>query len=85
MIALVEGADRQKTPNEIALNILLAEFGDFGHDEFGDLFVGADGVAAFVEVREVERGAEMHADGLAAAHAIAAVIPPDPTAETRSR
>ena len=24
MIALVEGADRQKTPNEIALNILLA-------------------------------------------------------------
>ena len=25
MIALVEGAERQKTPNEIALNILLAE------------------------------------------------------------
>ena len=24
MIALVEGAERQKTPNEIALNILLA-------------------------------------------------------------
>jgi high-affinity K+ transport system ATPase subunit B len=24
MIALVEGADRQKTPNEIALSILLA-------------------------------------------------------------
>ena len=28
MIALVEGAERQKTPNEIALNILLA-----GHDD----------------------------------------------------
>ncbi len=26
MIALVEGARRQKTPNEIALNILLAAF-----------------------------------------------------------
>ena len=25
--------------------ILFAEFGDFGHDEFGDLFVGADAVA----------------------------------------
>ncbi len=26
MIALVEGAERQKTPNEIALSILLAKF-----------------------------------------------------------
>ena len=39
MIALVEGAERQKTPNEIALNILLAGFDDH-------LSVGRGDVAA---------------------------------------
>src|SRR5437588_631912 len=47
--------------------ILLAEFGDLRHTEVGDLLVGANRVAPFVELGEVERGAEAHAHRLAAA------------------
>jgi hypothetical protein len=36
MIALVEGAERQKTPNEIALNILLAGLTIIGSPQESD-------------------------------------------------
>ncbi len=48
MIALVEGAERQKTPNEIALNILLAGLTII-------FLVGGCDLAAFCDLRWLSR------------------------------
>ena len=47
--------------------VLFAQLRDLRHAEVCDLLVSPDGVAPLVEVCEFERGAEAHADGLAAA------------------
>ena len=64
MIALVEGAERQKTPNEIALNILLATIPSFANYAGGNVSVVVL-VALFVTLIPTTIGALLSAIGIA--------------------